>query len=64
MGFGGGNNRDYNKEHAIFNLQFLDQASIDDTPLTGLINNKFRLTILPRPYIHIPNILKGHIASI
>lgn len=59
MGFGGGNNRDYNKEHAIFNLQFLDQATSTDSPLTGLVNNKFRFTILPKPYIHVPNIDNG-----
>jgi hypothetical protein len=50
--------RKYNKEKALCNLQYIDQAS-STAPITGLVNNKFRFTILPKPYIHIPNISKG-----
>jgi hypothetical protein len=54
-----GEGRDYGKERAICNLQFLDQAQTHDSPITGLMNNKFRFTILPKPYVHIPNIAEG-----
>jgi len=50
--------RDYSKEKGIFNLQYLDQTS-SDSPITGLANNKFRFTILPRPYIHTPILTIG-----
>lgn len=53
-----GNGRDFNKERAICNLQYIDQAS-SDAPLTGLVNNKFRFTILPKPYIHTPILENG-----
>lgn len=54
-----GKGRDYNKERGICNLQFLDQAQTQDSPITGLINNKIRFTILPKPLIHIPNLSQG-----
>lgn len=54
-----GKGRNYGKERAICNLQFLDQAQTQDSPITGLMNNKFRFTILPKPYVHIPNIAEG-----
>jgi hypothetical protein len=49
--------RDYSKERAICNLQFLE--SLPESDLAGLIDNKFRFTILPKPYIHIPDIAHG-----
>lgn len=51
--------RDYSKERGICNLQYLDQAQTEDAPIVGLVNNKIRFTILPKPYVHIPNISKG-----
>lgn len=59
LGVGSGKTRDYNKESGICNIQFLDQANAGDTPLTGLVNNKFRFTILPKPYVHVPNLSAG-----
>ena len=50
LGFGWNTSRDFSKEVGICNLQFIDQAS-SDGPITGLVNNKFRFTILPKPYI-------------
>lgn len=50
--------RNYSKERGICNLQYIDQAS-SDSPITGLVNNKLRFTILPKPYIHIPNVAKN-----
>ena len=50
--------RDFTKERALCNLQYIDQTS-STSPLTGLVNNKFRFTILPRPFVHIPNINSG-----
>ena len=50
--------RNYAKEKALCNLQYIDQAS-STAPITGLVNNKLRFTILPKPYIHIPQISKG-----
>jgi hypothetical protein len=49
--------RDFSKERAICNLQFME--SMPDADLAGLINNKFRFTILPKPYVHVPNIGNG-----
>jgi hypothetical protein len=49
--------RDYEKEKAICNLQYIDSA-FGDQKLLGVANNKFRFTILPKPYIHIPVIDK------
>ena len=51
-------NRDFSKERAICNIQFIDQAS-SDSPITGLVNNRLRFTILPKPLMHIPNIDEG-----
>lgn len=51
--------RDYSKERAICNIQFLDQAIATDEKWNGLVNNKFRFTILPKPYVHIPNVGEG-----
>lgn len=50
--------RNYTKEKALCNLQYIDQAS-STAPITGLVNNKLRFTILPKPYIHIPLISEG-----
>ena len=53
------NTRDANKnEKGICNIQYIDQAS-SDAPINGLVNNKFRFTILPKPYIHIPILSEG-----
>ena len=46
--------RDFSKEKAICNLQFLE--SMPDSDLAGLIDNKFIFTILPKPYVHVPYI--------
>lgn len=53
-----GKGRDFGKERGLCNIQYLDQAS-SDAPLTGLVNNKLRFTILPRPYVHTPILLEG-----
>ena len=53
-----GKGRDFSKERGLCNLQYIDQAS-SDAPLTGLVNNKLRFTILPKPYIHVPILSKG-----
>lgn len=58
LGITKGAKRNYSKERALCNLQYIDQAS-SDSPITGLVNNKLRFTILPRPYIHIPDMSKG-----
>ena len=50
--------RDYSKEKAICNLQYIDSA-YGDQEITGLANNKIRFTILPKPLVHIPNIAEG-----
>ena len=50
--------RDYSLEWAICNLQYIDPA-YGDQRITGLANNKVRFTILPKPYVHIPDINKG-----
>ena len=54
-----GKGRDYSKERGLCNLQYLDQAQTQDAPITGLVNNKIRFTILPKPYIHVPSIANG-----
>ena len=46
--------RDYSKERAICNLQFIE--SLPELDLAGLIGNKFIFTILPKPYVHVPNV--------
>ena len=53
-----GKGRDFSKERGLCNIQYIDQTS-SDAPLTGLVNNKFRFTILPKPYIHIPSLSNG-----
>ena len=54
-----GKGREYSKERGICNLQYLDQSLTEDSPITGLINNKLRFSILPKPYIHVPNLSAG-----
>ena len=49
--------RDFSKERAICNLQYM--GMVDSSPITGLVNNKLRFTILPKPLIHIPDISNG-----
>ena len=49
--------RKYSKERAICNLQYM--GVVDQAPITGLVNNKIRFTILPKPLIHIPNMDMG-----
>lgn len=53
-----GNERDFSKEFGIVNLQYIDQAS-SDSPIIGTVNNKLRLTILPKPLVHVPDLTKG-----
>lgn len=50
--------RDFSKERGLCNLQYINQSS-SDAPLTGLVNNKIRFTILPKPLIHIPVLSQG-----
>jgi len=50
--------RDYSKEKAICNLQYIDNSSAGSR-ISGLASNKFRFTILPKPYIHIPSVADG-----
>ena len=52
-------NRDFSKERAICNIEFFDTATSNESPANGLVNNSFRLTILPKPKVHIPNISIG-----
>ena len=53
-----GKERDFSKEFGIVNLQYIDQAS-SDSPIIGTVNNKLRLTILPKPLVHVPDLSKG-----
>lgn len=53
-----GKGRNFSKEKGLCNLQYINQSS-SDAPLTGLVNNKIRFTILPKPLIHIPVLSKG-----
>lgn len=48
--------RDFSKERAICNIQYED--NVLDGPLNGLVSDKFIFAILPKPYVHIPDI--GH----
>ena len=48
----------YSDERPICNIQYIDQAS-SESPITGLVNNKFRLTVLPKPYIHKPSTVEA-----
>ena len=52
-----GKPRNYSKEFGICNLQYIDQASTD-SPIIGTVNNKLKFTILPKPYVHIPDTSK------
>ena len=51
-------NRDYTGEKSICNLQYINQSS-SSSPIVGLVNNKLRFTILPKPYVHTPKVDKG-----
>ena len=53
-----GKGRNFSRERGLCNLQYINQSS-SDAPLTGLVNNKIRFTILPKPLIHIPVLSKG-----
>ena len=53
-----GKERDFSKEFGIINLQYIDQAS-SDSAIIGTVNNKLRLTILPKPLVHVPDLSKG-----
>ena len=50
--------RDYGEEKAICNLQYIEPA-YGDQEIMGIANNKVRFTILPKPYIHTPDITHG-----
>lgn len=50
--------RDFTGDRAICNLQYINQSS-SSSPVVGLVNNKLRFTILPKPYVHTPNLIKG-----
>ena len=47
--------RNFEEENGLCNLQYIDQSS-SDSPINGLVNNKLRFTILPKPYVHVPNV--------
>ena len=51
--------RDFSKEIALCNLQYFDTASSNIYPSNGLVNNIVRLTIKPKPFIHIPKVDEG-----
>lgn len=53
-----GKERKFEKEFGICNIQYIDQSSTT-SPIIGTVNNKLRLSILPKPYIHVPDIGKG-----
>lgn len=53
-----GKGRNFSKEKGLCNLQYINQSS-SDAPLTGLVNNKIRFTILPKPLMHIPVLSQG-----
>ena len=46
-------NRDFSKERGICNIQYIGNDV--SSSLAGLTNDKFRFSILPKPYIHIPD---------
>lgn len=48
-----GKGRNYAQEKPICNLQFFGQESTTGTR-KGIVNNQIRLTILPKPLLHIP----------
>lgn len=45
--------RNYAQEKPICNLQFFDQSS-SVGQINGIVDNQIRLTILPRPLLHVP----------
>ena len=51
--------RNFSKERGICNIEFFDTATSDESLANGLVNNSFRLTILPKPKVHIPDISIG-----
>ena len=53
-----GKGRNFSKEKGLCNLQYINQSS-SDAPSTGLVNNKIRFTILPKPLMHIPVLSQG-----
>lgn len=53
-----GKERKFEKEFGICNIQYIDQSSTA-SPIIGTVNNKLRLSILPKPYIHVPDVGKG-----
>jgi hypothetical protein len=57
-----GENRDFSKENPICNIQYIENAA-KNTPISDLINDKFRFSILPKPIVHIPNLLGGESAT-
>ncbi len=46
--------RDFSKERAICNIQYLDGDM--ECSLAENVDNKFRFSILPKPYVHIPKV--------
>ena len=46
--------RDYSKEKAICNVQYFENA-IDTQNASDVIGRKFLVSILPKPFIHIPH---------
>ena len=51
--------RDFSKERGICNIQSLDTSNSEIYPSNGLVSNALRMTILPKPYVHVPNIDAG-----
>lgn len=47
--------RNFAQEKPICNLQFFDQSS-STGQINGIVDNKIRLTILPKPLLHIPEL--------
>ena len=52
-------NKKNQKGKAICNLQYIDKSSDDSELLKGMTNSVFRLAILPKAQVHVPNVLKG-----
>lgn len=49
------NSRNFAQEKPICNLQFFDQSS-SSGQINGIVDNQIRLTILPKPLLHIPEL--------
>lgn len=47
--------RDYSKEYAICNLQYLDKV-INNIDSNNLLEDVILFSIMPKPFIHLPNI--------